>query len=100
MSKRKFQYDSPTGRGSDLCSAMLLLATVYGSINVLQVEALRNYRDNVLMQNFVGRTFVDIYYSDTGISAGKSVVNFISTKARFAIPTIKKSLDTIVEGNS
>ena len=96
----KTVYSSPSGKGSDLCSIMLLLTLIYGSADVSQVEALRNYRDKVLMQNYVGRTFVDFYYSNVGISAGKSMVNFISNNARFAIPAIKKSLDTLLEKNS
>ena len=69
---------------------------VYGDPNAPQVNSLRRYRDEVLMKNPLGRTFVDFYYS----GAGESVANFIGTKVRFTIPLIKRGLDRIVENNS
>ncbi|MBI2045589.1 hypothetical protein HYT23_06025 [Candidatus Pacearchaeota archaeon] len=73
-----------------------IATTVYGDPNAPQVEALRNYRDNVLMKNFILSKLVDFYYS----GAGESIANFISTRARFTIPLIKRGLDKIVENNS
>ena len=66
------------------------------TLQCTQIEALRQYRDKVLMQNFFGRTLVDFYYS----GVGESIAHFIKNRARFAIPLIRKSLDSIVEKNS
>ena len=47
------------------------------------------------MQNSIGRIFVNFYYS----GAGKGLADLISTKVRFAISVIRKSLDKLVEKN-
>ena len=66
---------------------------VYGNAHAPQVEALREFRDNVLMQNKMGRAFVNFYYS----GAGEKTANFIKEHLPSAIPPIRKGLDTLVE---
>jgi len=39
-----------------------IASAVYGDTDMPQVVALRHYRDNHLMQHFIGRTFVAMYY--------------------------------------
>jgi hypothetical protein len=66
---------------------------VYGDINAPQVQALRDFRDNVLMNNKMGRAFVNFYYS----GAGEKTANFIKEHLPSAISPIRKGLDTLVE---
>ena len=66
---------------------------VYGNSHAPQVEVLREFRDNVLMQNKMGRAFVNFYYS----GAGEKTANFIKEHLPSAIPPIRKGLDTLVE---
>ncbi|MBI3623609.1 hypothetical protein HY212_06045 [Candidatus Pacearchaeota archaeon] len=69
---------------------------VYEDINAQPLDVLRHYRDNVLMNNPVGKTFVDFYYS----GVGEAIAGFISTKARFAIPLLRRGLNRLVERHS
>ena len=66
---------------------------VYEDVNAQPLDVLRHYRNNVLMQTPVGRAFVDFYYS----GVGEVVANFINTKVRFAIPTIRTGLDRLID---
>jgi len=66
---------------------------VYGNRNAPQVETLREFRNNVLMQNTAGRAFVDFYYS----GAGKRTAEFIREYLPSTIPAIRKGLDALVE---
>ena len=65
---------------------------VYKDRNAPQVEALREFRDNVLMQDPVGKLFVDFYYG----GAGKRAASFIREHLASAIPAIRKGLDVLV----
>ena len=69
---------------------------VYGDGNAPPVEILREYRNKVLMNNPIGKAFVDFYYS----GAGKLVANLIKEKIPGAIPLIRKGLDALVESYS
>jgi len=71
-----------------------IASVVYGDENALEVDVLREYRDKVLMQDEMGRKFVEFYYS----GAGEKTAKFIKEKARFLIPIIRRGLDFIVEG--
>jgi len=66
---------------------------VYGDINAQEVQVLREFRDNVLMETGLGRKAVDLYYS----GFGERVADFIKTRASFTIPLIRKGLDSLVQ---
>ncbi len=66
---------------------------VYGNRNASQVQTLRDFRDNVLRQNPVGRAFVHFYYS----GAGKRAAAFIRDRTPSVIPVIRRTLDCIVD---
>lgn len=74
----------------DLC---FVATAVYGSENAPQVQTLRDFRDNVLMKNSLGSSFVNFYYS----GAGKKTADFIKNYFPSSIPTIRKGLDFLVE---
>jgi len=78
-----------TGRA--LGKTCFIATVVYDDINAPEVQVLRNYRGNVLMENNLGRKLVDFYYS--GI--GEKVATCIRQRP-FLIPLIKKGLDYIV----
>ena len=42
--------------------ACYIATTVYGNPDAWQVEKLRQYRDDVLMEYYIGRIFIRIYY--------------------------------------
>ena len=65
---------------------------VYGDRNAPQVEALREFRDNVLMQDPMVKVFVAFYYG----GAGKRTANFIREHLPSTIPAIRKGLDVLV----
>jgi hypothetical protein len=67
--------------------------TVYGDTNAPQVNTLREFRDNVLMNNAAGRAFVGFYYS----GAGKKTADFIKKHLPSTIPVLRKGLDALVE---
>ncbi|GEM_PF-5758678 len=88
--QEEVRYESePVGEAG----ACFVATAVYTDQNCLEVKVLRDFRDNVLMNNPLGRAFVDFYYS----GAGKKTAEFIKEKAPCAIPLIKKGLDFLVE---
>lgn len=66
---------------------------VYGDKNVPQIQTLRQFRDNILMQNSLGRTFVDFYYG----GAGKKTADFVREHLPSTLPLIRKGLDCLVD---
>ena len=70
-----------------------IATAVYGNVNAPEVKALRNFRDNVLMNNSLGRRVVDLYYS----GLGRTVANFIRDRIPATIPIIRKTLDYFVK---
>ena len=70
-----------------------IATVVYGSPYAPEVQVLRNFRDEVLMQNPVGRRFVDFYYS----GAGERAANFVRERVPSSIPLIRSGLDLLVE---
>lgn len=66
---------------------------VYGDKNAPQVQALRRFKDEVLMRNHLGRTFVDFYYS----GAGKKTAGFVREHLPSTLPLIRKGLDYLVD---
>ncbi len=82
-----------TGRGLRYASKECFIATtVYGDENAPQIHTLRNYRDNILIKNIIGRTIIRIYYSGLGEKTAK----FIANNYKSSIPTIRKGLDILV----
>lgn len=73
----------------DLIDQCFVATAVYGNRNAPEVNALRGFRDYVLMKNPIGETIVQLYYS--GI--GKKAANLIKTRTPSLIPTIRKGLD-------
>ena len=66
---------------------------VYESPDSPEVQVLRQFRDEVLNPNPIGRRLVDFYYS----GAGERAASFIRDKLPSAIPALKKGLDLLVE---
>ena len=85
ITKMKGKVEEPAG--------CFVATAVYGNPEAPQVEALRQFRDDVLMQNPVGRAFVNFYYS----GAREMTANFIRQHTPSAIPPIRKGLDLLVE---
>lgn len=65
---------------------------VYEDVNSSQIQMLREIRDDVLMKNSLGRTFVEFYYS----GAGKRTARFVREHLPSAIPILRKGLDRII----
>mgnify|MGYP006279846107 CR=1 FL=1 len=74
-------------------SDCFVATAVYGDASAPEVQTLRDFRDNVLMQSAAGRTFVHFYYSGTGERAA----NLITDHAPGMIPGIRKGLDWLVD---
>jgi len=66
---------------------------VYRDVNAPQVQVLREFRDEVLKNNYLGKAFVNFYYS----GAGKTTANFIKKYIPFTIPEFRKCLDAVVD---
>src|SRR3989338_9482327 len=64
---------------------------VYGDREAPEVQALRRFRDEVLMDSPFGRACVDFYYG----GFGKGAADFIRTWVPSSIPFIRKGLDYI-----
>ncbi len=77
----------------DKSSSCFIATAVYGDINAPEVQVLRRFRDNVLMETGLGRKIVDLYYS----GFGERSANFIREYTSFMIPSIRKGLDYIVQ---
>ena len=81
------------GRGDGLFGGDCFVATaVYEDVNAPQVKTLREIRDQVLMNNYLGEKFVKFYYS----GAGKQIANFVNEQLPSTKPVIRKGLDIIV----
>ncbi len=70
-----------------------IASVVYGNRDVYEVNVLREYRDNVLMQSQEGRKFVELYCG----GLGEILAGFFRNKGKFLIPIIRKGLDFAVE---
>jgi len=74
------------GYGRKWC---FVATVIYLSATAPQLEALRDYRDNVMMRNSVGRAVVSFYYSPTGARVQK----FVATQLPSTHGLIRRSLD-------
>jgi len=79
----------PKGQNS-LLPACYIATAVYGSYNSKEVVVLRRYRDEVLKNSSVGRTFIKIYYA-----LSPPVANWLKS-ARFWNAVVKHILDQLV----
>lgn len=70
-----------------------IASVVYGNEYAYEVNVLREYRDNVLMQDELGKKFVEWYYN----GGGEKMAEFIRGKEKLLIPIIRKGLDFVVE---
>lgn len=69
-----------------------IATAVYGDVNAPEVQALRDFRDNVLEKSALGRLAVDFYYSGFGKAVAESIRDFPA-----AVPVIRKGLDCLVK---
>ena len=70
-----------------------IATAVYGNANAPQVQTLREFRDNILIKNSLGRVITDFYYG----GAGEKTAAFIKKHLPFSIPTIQRGLDALVK---
>ena len=88
-SKQSRKNSESIRQKKDSCLAHI----VYNGSDVFEVNVLRRYRDKVLMQDELGRRFVEWYYD----GAGEKIAEFVKDRGKFLIPVIKKGLDYIVK---
>ncbi|MEW6026174.1 MAG: PQQ-binding-like beta-propeller repeat protein [Planctomycetota bacterium] len=55
-------FAGSSGRGRGVSQGCFIATAVYGNYNHPNVLVLRNFRDNCLLTNALGRRFVDLYY--------------------------------------
>lgn len=75
-----------SSQNSSNSSDCFIATAVYGSEKYYNIEILQNYRDEVLLTNYLGRTFVNIYYT-----ISPPIANLISKR-----PLIKKIIRVIL----
>ena len=83
-------HATPVGLDTRSC---FIASAVYGNPNALEVNILREFRDNVLMKHSIGRKFVEVYYS----GLGEETADFIKEGLPSAIPLIRKGLDYLIQ---
>ncbi len=91
--RRAYSSSSHNTQGPSKKGDCFVASVVYGNKDAYEVNVLRKYRDNVLMQDELGKKFVEWYYS----GGGERMSEFVRGKGRFLIPIIRKGLDFIVE---
>lgn len=79
-------------KGEEWVDPGCFIATeIYGDINAKEVKALRKFRDNFLSKNYLGKKFIDFYYSGFGKRTAHLIGKFPFTKN-----TIKKGLNFMI----
>ncbi len=73
-------------------SDCFIATAVYGNRDSPQVKTIRGFRDNVLRQSPIGRSFIRFYYS----GAGRGLAEIIK-KSEPMMAAVRKGLDFIVE---
>lgn len=68
-----------------------IATAVYGNENAPELHILRDFRDNVLNKNYLGKRFVEFYYSGTGEKVAEVI-----KEIPFTIPLIRKGLDYFI----
>lgn len=79
------------GKKKDGC---FIATMVYNDYNSPKVIVLRNFRDNTLMQSFLGRAFIKVYYKTsptfvTLFKHNKSVINILKIFLDFIVKKMK-----------
>ena len=93
ITKRKSMFGYPVYEEKQSNNDCFVATVVYGNIYAPEVNKLRQFRDERLMQSSTGRTFVDIYYS----GVGKAIAKFIKVHTPTMLPLIRAGLDLIVK---
>ena len=65
--------------------------TVYQDQNAPQVQALRQFRDEILAKSYAGRVFIDAYYN----GLGERCADFVQAHPSL-VPVVRKGLDKLV----
>jgi hypothetical protein len=65
---------------------------IYGNPNAWQLDVLRNFRDTALLNDRVGRAFVDFYYGPHG----RRVAQFLREELPGGRPLVRAGLDVLV----
>lgn len=73
-------------------SGCYIATFVYGDYNAEQVLFLRDYRDNVLLQNALGKIFVDFYYTISPFLVKHFGNNIFRTTSKIILDKIIKKL--------
>jgi len=79
-------------KGTKSTKDCFIATAVYGDINAKEVIVLRRYRDEKMSSTFLGKIFIQFYYSGTG----KTIGILISTQLDCMIPLLKSILDNLV----
>ena len=78
--------------GDEMRGGCFIATAVYGNENAPEIQVLREFRDNVLMNTGLGRKVIDFYYS----GVGERIAELIKERFPSATPTIRRGLDYLV----
>lgn len=81
------------GMTRGLTKGCFVATAVYGDVNAPELQVLRDFKDNVLMETGLGRKAIDLYYS----GFGERTANFVRNHLPSTIPFIRKGLDYVVQ---
>jgi len=91
MAQRK-KVEENTSCLASMVYGGIIAGSICGSVEARALDTMREYRDNVLLNNDSGRVGVELYYG----KAGKMVSEFVQRRARFLIPVIRKGFDHLI----
>ena len=83
---------TPKNIGGPSIKDCFIATTVYGDPDAHEVNVLRRFRDEVLMESPGGRAFVAVYYG----GLGQRTAEFVRNHVPRAIPVIRSALDHLV----
>jgi DNA-directed RNA polymerase subunit RPC12/RpoP len=86
----KYKCNKCGAESEDNC---FIATVVYGDKSAASVQALRGFRDRVLIKSAAGQTFINFYYS----GAGRKVAKIIKEHVPSLVPVIRKGLDVLVD---
>ncbi len=78
--------------GDEIRRGCFIATTVYGDENTPEVLVLRDFRDHVLMESWLGRKVVDVYYG----GVGERIAELIRGRFPSAVPAIRNRLENLV----
>ncbi|MFH1592365.1 MAG: CFI-box-CTERM domain-containing protein [Candidatus Woesearchaeota archaeon] len=73
-------------------SDCFIATAVYGDVNAPEVQALRQFRNNVLSESRLGRMVINLYYG----GLGRRIADTVKQRMPSAIPVIKRGLDYLI----